>query len=165
MLFKRFGIVFTRLLLHKQDEIRYLEDELRAMDRTDQVRGNILYLLSRHEDAKREDETVPACWSQTRPQIMEKLEKKILEYAELLLKANQLRGLDKPSAREYRSVLNYMENDGGALFEQENAWIYDKGDLVSLRPGREHGWLDRMLERLLLLCQCRLVRVSHKTIF
>ena len=54
-----------------------------------------------------------------------------------------------------------MENDGGAMYEREMSWIYDKEDLVSLRPGREHAWLDGMLERLLKVCRCGLVRVSR----
>ncbi|KAL8784331.1 MAG: hypothetical protein Q9213_004040 [Squamulea squamosa] len=163
MLYKRFGIVFSRLLLNKQDEIRCMEDELQAMDRTDAACGGATYLLSRDEDVKREPSEIPASWSQTRPQLLEKLETKILEYfevttAELLLKANQLKGLEKPTARDYRSVLHYMENDGGQLYEGEMSWIYDKEDLVSLRPGREHAWLDGMLERLLRVCRCGLVR-------
>ncbi|KAI4266067.1 MAG: hypothetical protein L6R38_008979, partial [Xanthoria sp. 2 TBL-2021] len=159
MLFKRFGIVFSRLLLNKQDEIRQMEDELQGMDRMDNtVLANKAYLLSRDEDVKRERSSIPACWSQTRPQLLEKLETKILEYSELLLKANQVKALEKPSARDYRSVLHYMENDGGQMFEKDMSWIYDKEDLVSLRPGREHAWLDGMLERLLKVCRCGFVR-------
>ncbi|KAL8754705.1 MAG: hypothetical protein Q9199_004153 [Rusavskia elegans] len=165
MLFRRFGITFSRLLLNKQDEIRQMEHELQGMDLMDEVLGNKAYLLSRDEDVKRERSSIPACWSQTRPEILEKLEIKILEYSELLLKANQLKALEKPSARDYRSVLHYMENDGGQMYEEEMSWIYDKEDLVSLRPGREHAWLDGMLERLLKVCRCGLVRVlkySHQ---
>ena len=47
------------------------------------------------------------------------------------------------------------------MYEEEMSWIYDKEDLVSLRPGREHAWLDGMLERLLKVCRCRLVRVMN----
>ncbi|KAL8840065.1 MAG: hypothetical protein Q9176_004087 [Flavoplaca citrina] len=158
MLFKRFGIVFARLLLNKQDEIRQMEDELQGMDKMDFVGDKHEYLLSRDEDVKREPSTIPGCWSQTRPQLLEKLEKKIMEYSDLLLKANQLKTLEKPAARDYRSVLHFMENDGGAMYEREMSWIYDKEDLVSLRPGREHAWLDGMLERLLKVCRCGLVR-------
>ena len=80
MLFKRFGIVFARLLLNKQDEIRQMEDELQGMDKMDLVGDKQEYLLSRDEDVKREPSTIPGCWSQTRPQLLEKLEKKIMEY-------------------------------------------------------------------------------------
>ncbi|KAL8663471.1 MAG: hypothetical protein Q9168_008088, partial [Polycauliona sp. 1 TL-2023] len=160
-LFRRFGVVFSRLLLNKQDEICSLEDELHAMDRTDNFPENQTYLLSRDEDVQREASTIPACWSQTRPQILEKLERKILEYSELLLKANQMKSIDKPAARDYRSVLHYMENDGGQMYEREMSWIYDKEDLVSLRPGREHAWLDGMLERLLKVCRCGPVKETN----
>lgn len=54
-----------------------------------------------------------------------------------------------------------MENDGGQMFEKDMSWIYDKEDLVSLRPGREHAWLDGMLERLLKVCRCGFVRVLN----
>ncbi|KAI4236950.1 MAG: hypothetical protein L6R40_006002 [Gallowayella cf. fulva] len=155
MLFKRFGIVFSRLLLNKQDEIREMEDELQGMDKTYEANGCEEYLRSRNEGDRK---TITSSWTRTRPELLEKLETKILQYSELLLKAHQLKGLEKPSARDYRSVLNYMENDGGQMFEQEMSWIYDKEDLVSLRPGREHAWLDGLLERLLKLCRCGLVK-------
>ncbi|KAL8692312.1 MAG: hypothetical protein Q9224_003986 [Gallowayella concinna] len=158
MLFKRFGIVFSRLLLNKQDEIRRMEAELQGMDRTDERFDGELYLNSRYEDTQRDSSTIPSYWSQTRPQLLQKLETKILEYSELLLKAHQLKGLEKPSARDYRSVLRFMENDGGQMYEEEMSWVYDKEDLVSLRPGREHAWLDGMFERLLKVCRCGLVR-------
>ena len=80
--------------------------------------------------------------------------------AELLLKAQQLKALDRPSSRDYQSVLSFMENDGGQLFEEDMAFIYEKEDLVTLRPGREYAWLDGVLERTLKLLRCRLIKVS-----
>ena len=55
-----------------------------------------------------------------------------------------------------------MENDGGQLFEEESAYIYEKEDLVTLRPGRDHAWLDNLLERLLRIIRCRPVEVSPR---
>ena len=80
--------------------------------------------------------------------------------AELLLKAQQLKALDRPSNRDYRSVLSFMENDGGQLYEEDMEFIYEKEDLVTLRPGREYAWLDGLLERTLKLLRCRLIKVS-----
>ena len=80
--------------------------------------------------------------------------------AELLLKAQQLKALDRPSIRDYRSVLHFMENDGGQLFKKDMEFIYEKEDLVTLRPGREHAWLDGFLERLLKVLRCRLIKVG-----
>lgn len=53
-----------------------------------------------------------------------------------------------------------MENDGGQLPEEESGFIYEKEDLVTLRPGREHAWLDGIIERTLHTFRCRLLKVS-----
>ena len=53
-----------------------------------------------------------------------------------------------------------MENDGGQLFKKNQRFIYEKEDLVTLRPGREHAWLDGLLERILKVLQCRLTTVG-----
>ena len=77
-----------------------------------------------------------------------------------MLKAQQLKGLDRPSSRDYRSVLNFMEHDGGQLYEEDMEFIYEKEDMVTLRPGREYAWLDGLLERVLRVLRCKLIRVS-----
>ncbi|KAL8924218.1 MAG: hypothetical protein Q9208_004182 [Pyrenodesmia sp. 3 TL-2023] len=155
MVYKRFGIVFSRLLLNKQDEIREMEATLHAMDKTDDATDGSKYLMARDH---RDSEAIPQEWSETRSQLLRTLERKILEYSELLLKAHRVKSLEKPTKRDYRSVLRYMEKDGGQLFEGEMSWIYDKEDLVTLRPGREHAWLDGILERLLNICRGKIVR-------
>ena len=53
-----------------------------------------------------------------------------------------------------------MENDDGQLYEKEMEYIYEKADLVTLRPGRERAWLDGTIETILKVCRCRLLRVS-----
>ena len=79
MVYRRFGSVFSRLLLNKQDEIRTLEAELEAMDKTDRVSGNGNYLMSRTLDMDREH--LPDAFNgRSRPQLMEELEKKAMEY-------------------------------------------------------------------------------------
>lgn len=159
MVYKRFGIVFSRLLLNKQDEIRHMENDLRAMDQADNVNDRRNYLMSRKEDVDRDPQSITNTSSGTRPELLRSLEKTLLEYSELILKASQLQALEKPSSKDYRSVLRYMEMGGGQLFEEEQAWIYEKEDLVTLRPGREHAWLDGILERLLRLFRgIRIVR-------
>lgn len=80
--------------------------------------------------------------------------------AELLMSNHQLRTLDQPSNRDYRSVLHFMENDGGPLFKKEQSFIYEKEDLVTLRPGRENAWLDGVFERILQIFRCKIIIVS-----
>ena len=81
MIYRRFGFVFSRLLLNKQDEIREMEATLQAMDRTDESEGNAEYLMSRTEDVGRPRDNVPPAFSETRPRLLERLEKKLLEYS------------------------------------------------------------------------------------
>lgn len=45
------------------------------------------------------------------------------------------------------------------LCESDMGFIYEKEDLVTLRPGREHAWLDGLLERTLKVVRCRLIMV------
>lgn len=53
-----------------------------------------------------------------------------------------------------------MENDGGQLCEEDMGFIYEKEDLVTLRPGREHAWLDGLLEQILKVLRCKLIMVG-----
>lgn len=81
-LYRRFGTVHSRLLLNKQDEISKMEAKLEAMDRQDNADDNDKrYLMSRELDLDRED--FPAAWGETRAQLMERLEKKVVEYGKL----------------------------------------------------------------------------------
>lgn len=81
--------------------------------------------------------------------------------AKLLLKNQQLKALNQPSTRDYRSVLHFMENDGGQLFEEESSFVYEKEDLITIMPGRENAWLEAFIERT--LCRCKLTSVSDTT--
>ena len=82
MIYRRFGTVFSRLLLNKQDEICALEQLLLGMDKTDEREGNDIYLISRAKDVKR-DSLPPAWQNKSRGDVMQELEKKALEYGQL----------------------------------------------------------------------------------
>ncbi|MCJ1401337.1 hypothetical protein MMC11_004549 [Xylographa trunciseda] len=154
MVYRRFGTVYSRLLLHEQDEMRRLEATLNSMDKTDEYHGNTQYLMSPELDAKRQD--FPDEWpGHSRPQVLEQLKRTALNYADLVLKTQQLKAMGQPSNRDYRSVLHFMENDGGQTYDEEMSFIYEKEDLITLRPGREYAWLDSIVERMLRVLRCR----------
>ena len=79
--------------------------------------------------------------------------------ADLLLKTSQLKALNAPSKRDYKSLLHSMENDGDQLCEQESEFIYHRQDLVTLRPDRHYTWLDGKIERALQILRCQVVQV------
>lgn len=63
-----------------------------------------------------------------------------------------------PTDAEYRSLRNYC-NYEKPLSERDEAWIRCKEDMVTLRPGRDHAWLDRTIEAALRLFKCNLMKV------
>ena len=79
MVYRRFGSVFSRLLLNKQDEISGIEARLLGMDNMDNTDTDRQYLMSRTLDVDR-DRFHKAWRGETRPQLLQKLEKKALEY-------------------------------------------------------------------------------------
>ena len=79
MVYRRFGYVYSRLLLAKQEEISRMEDLLKRMDKMDhKTESTRLYIKSCFEDARRE--SWPSKWPESRVQLMAKLEQKAKEY-------------------------------------------------------------------------------------
>lgn len=78
MLYRRFGSVFSRLLLRKQDEMGRIEATLQGMDKTDEANEHVEYLMSHTLD--RDRESTPNAWPESRTELMNKLEKKALDY-------------------------------------------------------------------------------------
>ena len=68
--------------------------------------------------------------------------------------------INRPTTSEYRSVNNWMWNTGPVETEEGRFTEY-KEDLVTLRPGREHAWLDASIEHMLRWFHCDLIEVSQ----
>ena len=86
MIFRRFGFLYTRVLLNKQDEIRELESRLDEMDLKDyQDKSSRKCLKSRIKDERRtanKDEESTASNGETRKELLRASEEKLLEYGE-----------------------------------------------------------------------------------
>ena len=72
--------------------------------------------------------------------------------------AQLMMSLNRPGETEHNSVLNYVEGLT-PVEKKESQFMYRKEDLITLRPGREHSWLDRSIEHFLRVADCRLLRV------
>jgi hypothetical protein len=77
--------------------------------------------------------------------------------------AQTLLSLNRPTNSEWTSVENFINNQK-PVHREEFSFIYCKEDLVTLRPGREHAWLDTQVEKLLKLCDGPLVQVGRSYI-
>lgn len=151
MIYRRFGFLHARLLLQKQDELRKLEEDLDRMDKRDRRKYPKL-LQCRVDDDLRSD-MVP----ETRRSLLLRIEDTILKYDQLLLNSQQLVASNRPPERDYNSVANFI-NHKKPLMQGDDDFIYNKEDLITLRPGRESAWLDAFVEKLLKLCPRRPVR-------
>ncbi|KAI4277690.1 MAG: hypothetical protein LQ337_001563 [Flavoplaca oasis] len=162
-IYRRFGFLYSRVLLSKQDELRRLEDDLDAMDHrdahgTDHTRK---CLKSCAKDfARKQKENL-----QTRKELLQTVQSKLYDYGQFLLQAQQMVSLNKPADRDHLSVQNFLESgyeDNGKslmpLMEGDNEFIYRKEDLITLRPGRESAWLDAFVERVLKMIHCKPVQ-------
>ncbi|MCJ1265852.1 hypothetical protein MMC22_005733 [Lobaria immixta] len=95
------------------------------------------YLQSRELDEERpviEDQ-------ESRSQLLTRMEKKTRQYGQLLLQSQQLVAMNRPPERDQDSVRSYIEKNA-CLVERESRFAYEKEDLVTLRPGRDHSFVD-----------------------
>jgi hypothetical protein len=76
---------------------------------------------------------------------------------QLLLAAQALTSANRPATRDYKSVVNFIRNTR-PLVEGDSEFIYNRDDLVTLRPGRESAWLDLFLERILVVLPRRAIQ-------
>jgi hypothetical protein len=65
--------------------------------------------------------------------------------------------LNRPSESDYTSVMRHM-NNRKPLLEADASWVHKKEDLVTLRAGREHAWLDSGIEKCLRMIHCPAVQ-------
>ncbi|KAG9237005.1 hypothetical protein BJ875DRAFT_419069 [Amylocarpus encephaloides] len=76
--------------------------------------------------------------------------------AQLLIIARDLAAFTAPSSADYSSVKSYIQKVRPIVAEEE--YILRKEDIVVLKPGREHSWLDEFVEKLLHKVFCKTVQ-------
>ena len=74
----------------------------------------------------------------------------------MLTAAQQMMALAKPAEADRQSVGRYLWNRK-SLVQKEGSWIEHRDDLITLRAGREHAWLDGVVENVLKICHCRII--------
>ncbi|KAL1585295.1 hypothetical protein WHR41_05920 [Cladosporium halotolerans] len=137
-LYRRFAYLQSRLLLEKQDVLRVLECKLDEYDRQN-ISNSVTRTLLPDELA-------------TRGELLEQIEKAFNSYATVLTSAQHLEASNRPSASEYNAVRMYLRNNK-PLVDEEMDYLQYKEDLITLRPGRDHAWLDRRIERSIHILQ------------
>lgn len=78
---------------------------------------------------------------------------------EVLLRTKEMTALQRPSSRDYKSVVNWFEGHH-PLVQDEANYIRRKEDMITLRHGRECAGFDSLVERTL----SRIDRVLYKAV-
>ncbi|CAO2658157.1 Nn.00g074170.m01.CDS01 [Neocucurbitaria sp. VM-36] len=140
-IYKRYGTLRNRVILYRQQEIAQLEEELNRLDEEDHKSGNgkTRSLLWDQEDA-----------DSKRMKLIDQIEEKLKRYDDLLERELRIGLLEKPSPREYRSLVNYIYNNKPVI-QDEAQFLKYRDDFVQLTAKSESP-----LESLLVWVICRI---------
>lgn len=113
LLFRRFGWLRCRTLLHLQDEIQVLETNLCELDRKHAIEAPYR-LKSRRIDETLLDETT----AYTRTAMMKEIRLKLDVYDDLLARQHSISALPKPERSMFRSHFDWITNEAPLLKEE-----------------------------------------------
>ncbi|KAK3113439.1 hypothetical protein LTR53_009278 [Teratosphaeriaceae sp. CCFEE 6253] len=171
--YRGFLHLHSRALSALQADIVALEKELDRMDQWDmqcELPNRLKCLKHKRRDdfdsvmsKMPQDYTVE--FERTRPEILEVLRGKLVEYDELLMKTRDVHALQKPAQRDYDSVRNWFDSKK-PLVHEDMEYVWRKEDLITLRAGRESAGFDGLVERCLngvdkflrTWCRCRIIQ-------
>ena len=167
-IYRKFGWLHNRVLLHIQDELQKLEKELEVADEWEAKSGDIVKLASRRLDTNK-----------ARKDVIIAIKDKLDEYGEnrpwkpwhdrrwffpdkYLLRLHKLEAIRTPTKRNQNSVYNMIYNTQ-SLVASEARWIRQREDLAAVGHGAEHGWFNGFVEDLLNKVSAKLLLVSSVT--
>ncbi|KAI1495537.1 hypothetical protein F5X99DRAFT_123616 [Biscogniauxia marginata] len=133
VMFRCFGRLHARLLLHRQDELIELENSLDKMDEEERTE---YFLACNRKDPSNE-----------RRVLFDKAEKKLAKYNKLLSFYYENIERQKPNLSRIESVGNWM-NGTKPLVEDESTFLNDWDDLRSPRNPEDHSGTDIFLGNL-----------------
>ncbi|KAL0263432.1 hypothetical protein SLS55_002412 [Diplodia seriata] len=137
---RRYGLLHTRVMLYRQDELRELEAELLGLDAED-AEQNPQMLNSRARDDRRA--------GQQRRELILKIDEKLKEYDDCVLRARTMAQLPPVTDRNYKSVSQYVNNNGPVVWAEQDTFTERRQDSVALVDPKEGSWFDAAIEDLL----------------
>ena len=140
-IYRKFGLLRKRALLYLQDELKYLEEELKVADTSEFTDGDPRRLFSRRIDFSRKS-TSP------RKELIPKINEKLAAYDALLLRTREIESIPRPGLRAQRTLYRLVRNSQ-SLKANEMDWIRYGPDLASLSNSVDHGWFATLFEDLL----------------
>ncbi|OJD34952.1 uncharacterized protein BKCO1_1900063 [Diplodia corticola] len=147
---RRYGLLHTRVMLYRQDELRELEGELLGLDAED-LEENPDMLRSRVRDDRRA--------GQQRRELILKIDRKLKEYDDCVFRARAMAQLPAVTDRNYKSVSQYVKNNAPVVWAEQDTFTERRQDSVALVDPKEGSWFDAAIEDLLTALPFPLTRL------
>ena len=149
-LYRRFGLIRNRLLLHKQDQIMELSEKLHNLDKADETSYPDRLYCRRYDKELGEESQ--------RTQVLQSLQNHLEEYDAMLLREHAIVSLPKPTTRNHRAIFDWVYNNKPVVRE-EYEYLYDERDFLLL-GNQQDDWLRSFQERIWNLSFSRFFTVS-----
>ena len=149
-LYRRFGLVRNRLLLHKQDQISGLAEKLADLDKKDETM-HPERLSCRRYDEELGDES-------QRSEILQSLDHALKDYDALLLREHAITSIPRPTTRNHRAIFDWVYNNK-PLVREEYQYLYNKRDFLLL-GNQQDDWFRSFQERIWNLGHIPIFKVS-----
>lgn len=165
-MYRKFGTLRSRVLLHRQDELNKLEKRLNALDLRDNVGDDFriqCITYDREKDTQRTD-------------LIDEIDSKLEHYGnctwyisrgvmltpkdEMVFRAQRLQSIGPPTKRNHRSLFNWIWNQQ-ALEPSEQDFIFRQDDFVSLANGQDNSWIEGRIEDFVKRFPLKSLQVGH----
>ncbi|RFU77752.1 hypothetical protein TARUN_4463 [Trichoderma arundinaceum] len=135
-IYRRFEFLHHRLLLHMQDELIELEEQLRNLDAADtQIRT---YQGGVFPASRRQESMSPTDASWKKKEIINHIAQKLYQYNQVITSFNATHGLAEPSIQDVYSYKSYLAT-AAPLVEDESQFLEASDDLVNLARRRRRS--------------------------
>ncbi|KAF2476127.1 uncharacterized protein BDR25DRAFT_300915 [Lindgomyces ingoldianus] len=135
--YKRFGTLRNRVILYRQLELARLEEKLNELDKDDHQKHNHRIRSLRKDTEDKESK---------RMELIDQIDTKLKHYDDLLERELRSGLMQKPTKRNYRTLVNYLWNYAPIVRSEMN-FLRHRDDFVLL-TGQSESPLERTLDKL-----------------
>ncbi|KAF2174896.1 hypothetical protein K469DRAFT_704011 [Zopfia rhizophila CBS 207.26] len=138
-IYKRFGTLRNRVILYRQQELAKLEEKLNELDAEDDKHHNRRIRSLRQDRADKESK---------RMELIDEIDSKLKHYDDLLERELRSGLMQKPTKRNYRSLVNYLFNRAPVVRSEQLNILKHRDDFILL-TGQSESPLERTLDTLI----------------
>ncbi|KAJ9648280.1 hypothetical protein H2199_001133 [Coniosporium tulheliwenetii] len=138
--YRRFGTLRNRVMFYRQHELAKLEERLQEMDLADDQAHPYRNQSIRRDKADPESE---------RQALMDEIDQKLEHYDKLLAREQKSLLMERPTKRNYRSLINYIWNEK-PIVQSEMTFLNPADDFVILSKEQDspfHVRIEKLLQK------------------